>query len=74
MTTQKVIETAPPEGIADAQAKPSLRLIAARGVGSSVFDGQTVQEADAALIAIVRRTQQAQKAARIEAILREPDL
>jgi hypothetical protein len=34
----------------------------------------TVQEADEALIAFVHRTQQAHKAARIEAILREPDL
>ena len=33
----------------------------------------SVHEADEALIAIVRITQQAQKAARIEAIVREPD-
>jgi hypothetical protein len=34
---------------------------------------RTVHETDAALIALAHITQQAQKAARIEAIVREPD-
>ena len=33
----------------------------------------STREADEALIALARRTQQAHKAARIEAIVREPD-